>query len=72
MIPYDLFTQAAKASGYPAEALRRNYVFADLQKNGTEMLEVPLAAFATTPASYRSAALAVVEQDPDTSAEGMR
>lgn len=72
MIPYDLFTQAATAIGYRPEALRRDYVFADAQASGAQARMVPLAAFATTPASYRSAALAVIEQDPDIPADGMR
>lgn len=71
MIPYDLFTHAATATGYRPESLRRDYVFANLQESGAETLAVPLAAFATTPASYRSAALAVVEKGPDNPADEM-
>ena len=71
MIPYDLFTHAATATGYRPESLRRDFVFANLQESGAETLAVPLAAFATTPASYRSAALAVVEKGPDNPADEM-
>lgn len=52
---------AAKATGYRAEAVRRNYTFADVLDPAAATREVPLVAFTQTPPSYRSAALAVVE-----------
>jgi hypothetical protein len=53
---------AVKATGYRAEAVRRNYTFADVLDPAATMREVPLVAFTQTPPSYRSAALAVVER----------
>lgn len=64
MIPLDLFTQAAEATGYRCEALVRDYVFADVLAAEGGTRTVPFAAFTQTPPSYRSAALAVVEQGP--------
>lgn len=52
---------AARATGYRAEAVRRNYAFADVLDPAAATREVPLVAFTQTPPSYRSAALAVVE-----------
>ena len=54
---------AAKETGYRAEALVRDYTFADVLDPSATTRNVPLAAFTQTPPSYRSAALAVVEDD---------
>ena len=62
MIPVDLFTEAAEATGYRREALVRDYAFADVLAANGGTRTVPFAAFTQTPPSYRSAALAVVEQ----------
>jgi hypothetical protein len=61
--PLDLFAQAAEATGYRREALVRDYAFADVLAVNGGTRSVPFAAFTQTPPSYRSAALAVVEQD---------
>jgi hypothetical protein len=50
---------AARATGYRAEALVRNYAFADVLSS-SKPRRVPLAIFTHTPPSYRSAALGVV------------
>jgi hypothetical protein len=64
VIPVDLFMQAAEAVGYRREALVRDYAFADVLAADGGTRTVPFAAFTQTPPSYRSAALAVVEQGP--------
>ena len=69
MIPVDLFAQAAEATGYRREALVRDYAFADVLTAGGGTRTVPFAAFTQTPPSYRSAALAVVEQGPESDVE---
>lgn len=69
MIPLDLFMQAAEATGYRREALVRDYVFADVLAADGGTRSVPFAAFTQTPPSYRSAALAVVEQGPGSDVE---
>lgn len=69
MIPVDLFAQAAEATGYRCEALVRNYAFADVLADDGGTRSVPFAAFTQTPPSYRSAALAVVEQGPESDIE---
>lgn len=53
---------AAKAAGYRAEALVRDYAFADVLNPSAVTRKVPLAAFTHTPPSYRVAAFAVVER----------
>lgn len=65
MIPVDLFAQVAEATGYRREALVRDYEFADVLGGSGGTRSVPFAAFTQTPPSYRSAALAVVEQGPE-------
>mgnify|MGYP001166944583 CR=1 FL=1 len=72
MIPVDLFAQAAEATGYRREALVRDHAFADVLSAGGGTRSVPFAAFTQTPPSYRSAALAVVEQGPETDIETVR
>lgn len=62
MTAVDLFARAAEATGYRREALVRNYAFADVLAADGATRTVPFAAFTQTPPSYRSAALAVVEQ----------
>jgi hypothetical protein len=69
LIPLDLFTQAAEATGYRREALMRDYAFADVLATDGGTRIVPFAAFTQTPPSYRSAALAVVEQGPGSDVE---
>ncbi len=69
MIPVDLFIQAAEATGYRREALVRDYLFADVLSTNAGTRRVPFAAFTQTPPSYRSAALAVVEQGPESDIE---
>ncbi|HEX5259114.1 MAG TPA: N-6 DNA methylase [Sphingomicrobium sp.] len=69
MIPVDLFAQAAEATGYRREALVRDYAFADVLAVEGGTRKVPFAAFTQTPPSYRSAALAVVEQGPESDVE---
>lgn len=65
MTPIELFAQAAEATGYRREALVRDYAFADVLASDGGTRSVPFAAFTQTPPSYRSAALAVVEQGAD-------
>jgi hypothetical protein len=65
----DLFQQAAEATGYRREALVRDYVFADVLATDGGTRCVQFAAFTQTPPSYRSAALAVVEQGPENDVE---
>lgn len=69
MISVDLFVQAAEATGYRPEALVRDYAFADVLAADGGTRSVPFAAFTQTPPSYRSAALAVVEQGPESDVE---
>lgn len=69
MISVDLFVQAAEATGYRREALVRDYAFADVLAADGGTRSVPFAAFTQTPPSYRSAALAVVEQGPESEVE---
>lgn len=69
MIPIDLFAQAAEATGYRREALVRDYAFADVLAADGGTRSVPFAAFTQTPPSYRSAALAVVEQGSESDIE---
>lgn len=69
MISFDLFAQAAEATGYRREALVRDYAFADVLAVGGGTRSVPFAAFTQTPPSYRSAALAVVEQGSESDVE---
>lgn len=69
MIPVDVFAQAAAATGYRREALVRDYAFADVLAADGGTRSVPFAAFTQTPPSYRSAALAVVEQGPESDIE---
>src|SRR6266853_434192 len=54
---------AAQETGYRAEAVVRDYAFADVLDPSATTRNVPLAAFTQTPPSYRSAALAVVKDD---------
>ena len=69
MIPFDLFAQAAEATGYRREALVRDHAFADVLALDGGTRSVPFAAFTQTPPSYRSAALAVVEQGAESDVE---
>ena len=69
MIPIDLFAEAAEATGYRREALVRDYAFADVLAADGGTRSVPFAAFTQTPPSYRSAALAVVEQGSESDIE---
>jgi hypothetical protein len=69
VIPVDLFVQAAEAAGYRREALVRDYAFADVLAVDGGTRSVPFAAFTQTPPSYRSAALAVVEQGQESDVE---
>lgn len=62
MTPVELFEQAAQATGYRPEALVRDYPFADVLDSDGATRTVAFAAFTQTPPSYRSAALAMVEQ----------
>lgn len=61
MTPVELFEHVAHATGYRREALVRDYAFADVLGGGATRT-VAFAAFTQTPPSYRSAALAMVEQ----------
>lgn len=69
MTPVDLFVQAAEATGYRREALVRDYAFADVLSTDGGTRSVPFAAFTQTPPSYRSAALAMVEQGAESDAD---
>jgi N-6 DNA Methylase len=59
----DAIAAAAQMIGYRAEAVVRNYTFADVLHPATVTRAVPLAAFTQTPPSYRSAAFAVVDNN---------
>jgi hypothetical protein len=59
----DTIAIAAQATGYRAEAIVRDYAFADVLDQSAATRKVPLVAFTQTPPSYRSAALAVVERN---------
>ncbi len=52
---------AAQATGYRAEAVVRDYAFADVLDPSATTRQVPLVGFTQTPPSYRSAAFAVVQ-----------
>ncbi len=54
---------AARDTGYRSEAILSDYAFADVLVDANPTRTVALAAFARTPPSYRSAALAVVHSD---------
>lgn len=54
---------AARAAGYRAEAVVRDYAFADVLHPSAVTRKVPLVAFTQTPPSYRAAAFAVVEAE---------
>lgn len=69
MTPIDLFVRAAEATGYRREALVRDYAFADVLAVDGGTRSVPFAAFTQTPPSYRSAALAVVDQGSESDIE---
>ena len=56
----DVIAEAARSTGYRAEAIVRDYTFADVLDPADTTREVALAAFTQTPPSYRSAALAAV------------
>ena len=56
----DVIAEAARSTGYRAEAIVRDYAFADVLDPADTTREVALAAFTQTPSSYRSAALAAV------------
>ena len=56
----DVIAEAARTTGYRAEAIVRDYAFADVLDPTDTTREVALAAFTQTPPSYRSAALAAV------------
>jgi hypothetical protein len=68
----DVFAKAARAMGYRAEAIIRDYSFADVLDPKESTRTVSLAAFTQTPASYRSAALAAVLAGPGEAAELVR
>ena len=53
------------STGYRQEAVLLDYEFADVLAPGSTTRTVPLAAFAQTPPSYRSSALAVVEAESE-------
>lgn len=59
----DHFARAIHDAGYRAEAVVRDYAFADVLADANTTRTVPLVAFTRTPPSYRSAALAVVSGD---------
>jgi hypothetical protein len=54
-------TKQLQGLGYPKETLFAKYTFADVLSATGETQEVALAAFTQTPASYRTAAFAIVE-----------
>ena len=56
----DTIADAVRHIGYRQEAIFRNYAFADVLDPANTTRTVALAAFAQTPPSYRSAALAAV------------
>lgn len=63
----EMIAKAALSNGYRAEAVVRDYAFADVMDPETTTRKVALATFTQTPPSYRSAALGVVaadERDP--------
>lgn len=53
------------STGYRQEAVLSDYTFADVLAPESTTRTVPLAAFAQTPPSYRSSALAVVKAEPE-------
>lgn len=59
----DAITAAAQTAGYRAEAIVRDYAFADVLDPSAATRKVPLVAFTQTPPSYRTAALGVVQGD---------
>ncbi|HGM8642139.1 TPA: N-6 DNA methylase [Pseudomonas aeruginosa] len=63
MSALDQIALAAHRAGYRAEAVVRDYTFADVLAEGNDTRTVPLVAFTRTPPSYRSAAFGVVESD---------
>lgn len=69
MSALDQIAIAAHRAGYRAEAVVRNYAFADVLAEGNDTRTVPLVAFTHTPPSYRSAAFGVVEYDGSSSIE---
>lgn len=60
MIAIDRFETAARAIGYRAEALIRDYPFADVLEDGAPTRVAAVVGFTSTPPSYRSAAFAAV------------
>ena len=56
----DIIAEAARSTGYRDEAIFRDYAFADVLDPAGTTRKVTLAAFAQTPPSYRTAALAAV------------
>ena len=56
----DIIAEGALSMGYRREAVVRNYSFADVLDPGNATRTVSLAAFAQTPPSYRSSAMAAV------------
>ncbi|MEQ8344743.1 MAG: N-6 DNA methylase [Sneathiellaceae bacterium] len=69
MSALDQIAMAAHRAGYRAEAVVRDYAFADVLAEGNDTRTVPLVAFTRTPPSYRSAAFGVVESDGRSSIE---
>lgn len=60
MIGIDDLENAARAIGYRAEALIRDYPFADVLEEGNPTRVAAVVGFTSTPPSYRSAAFAAV------------
>lgn len=60
------------STGYRQEAVFSDYTFADVLAPDSTTRTVPLAAFAQTPPSYRSSALAVVKAEPESLQEVVR
>ena len=62
----EIIAAAVQATGYRAEAIVRDYAFADVLDSTTPTATtrtVPLVAFTQTPPSYRTAAFGVVQGD---------
>jgi hypothetical protein len=63
VIAIEQLENAARVIGYRAEALIRDYLFADVLEEATPTRVAAVVGFTSTPPSYRSAAFAAVEGD---------
>lgn len=61
MTAFQIVKNELQGLGYSGDLLQENYVFDDASINKTRELQVPLAAFAHWPASYRNACIGVLQ-----------